>query len=179
MKNAERLRMVLIGFLCLLPLTLFSGCTSLVKEVVSGLGSSSASPTSAKVESADPLEGYVFAYVDGLPGGYHVATIVQPASASTKNQAEILDMGGGGSEKRWAEVFTSHPADRSELAVGEVVLYQGSGFADPDKATLRATTWDAYYITDTSDLFKGEIMIGTKTVPIKHLRIPDTGIVVN
>lgn len=151
---------------------LFSGCASLLealfKETVS-------SPPVAV--SSDPLDGYVFAYVDGLAGGYHVAKILQPASAATRNQAEVMDLASGGG-KRWAEVFTSHPAEKSELAVGEVVLHQGSGFSDPDVETLRATTWTAYHVTDVSDLFKGEIMVGTITVPIKHLRIPDTDIFV-
>lgn len=154
-------------------IALFTGCASLLDSLLNNTGSSS-----SPMVSSDPLDGYVFAYVEGLPGSYHVAKITKPASPATKNQAEVMDLGNQGG-KGWAEVFTSHPADKSELAVGEVVLHQGSGFSDPDKDTLKATTWTAYYITDISDLYKGEIMIGTETVSIKHLRIPDTEIVVD
>ena len=150
----------------------FSGCASFLAGLFSEVPGAS-----APAAVMDPLDGYVFAYIEGSSGDYHVAKILQPASPATKNQAEVLDMGQSGGRK-WAQGFTSHPADKSELAVGEVVLVQGSGFSDPDTETLRATTWTAYYITDISSLFKGEVMAGSIMVPIKHLRIPDTEIAV-
>ncbi|MEA1911239.1 MAG: hypothetical protein U9N32_06125 [Spirochaetota bacterium] len=156
-----------------LVILMVTGCASILDAVLSD------TQTSPVVkQSSDPLDGYVFAYIENYPGGYHVATLIKPASSSTKNEAEILDLGEGGS-KKWAKVFTSHPADKEELTPGEVVLVQGTGFSNPDKDELLATIWDAYYITDISDLFKGEIKAGNKTVPIKHLRIPDTEIVTN
>jgi len=163
-------KLKLLPLLAVLLLISLTGCASLLNLFA---GDTSSSPASG---ISDPLDGYVFAYVDGLEGRYHSAKIIKPASADTKNQAEVLDMSNG-SEKRWAKVFTSHPAVKSELAVGEVVLVQDSGFSDPDKDTLIATTWTASYITDTSDLYKGEVKVGNETAPIKHLRIPDTEIV--
>jgi hypothetical protein len=151
----------------MLFLLLLSGCSSLLDSMVS-----EASKPPAKAVSNDPLDGYVFAYVEGRPGDYHVAKILKPASSETKNQAEVLDMYSN--EKRYAKVFTSHPAGNSELTVGQLVLVQGSGFSDPDKDTLIATSWEASYVTDASDLFKGEVKVGGATYLAKHVRIPDT-----
>ena len=156
-------------------LALFVSCDTLLEVIVKP--ASSDSKSAGPKGSSDPLDGYVFAYVEGLTGGYHVAKELKPASDDTKGQAEVLDISMN--EKRWAQVFTSHPAQESELEVGAVVLVQGSGFDDPDKDTLIDTTWDAYYVSDVSDLFKGEIKAGHLTVPVKHLRIPDTDIVTN
>jgi len=163
----------------LVVLVLFAavtGCESLVESVLDDPAGSLRPASTPAPASSDPLDGYVFAYVEGLSGSYHVARIVQPASASTNDEAEVLDMAQNG-EKRWARVFTTRPAENGDLAVGEVVLHQSSGFSDPDTDTLIATTWDAYYVTDVSNLFKDEIMVGSITVSSKHLRVPDTGIV--
>ena len=138
-----------IFLLCIVAAALlFTGCASFIDAMMNSVASSP-----APVMLSDPLDGYVFAYVDGMSGDYHVAKILQPAAPST--------------------------AEKGELAVGEMVLYQGSGCSDPDADTLRDTTWGAYYITDDSNLFKGEVTINGGSVSIKHLRIPDTEIVTN
>ncbi len=169
----KKARFLIIVTLLALLLSL-SGCASLLDALFNEV-----SEAPVVKSGNDPLDGYVFAYCEGLSGTYHVAKITKPASPSTKNQAEVLDMSGNNG-KRWTEVFTTHPATKSELSVGEVVLYQGSGFSDPDKETLIATSWDAYYITDTSDLFKDEVTLrGDLKVSVKHLRIPDTEIITN
>jgi hypothetical protein len=100
----------------MLLLLLISGCSSLTKEAASA---------PAKAVSSDPLDGYVFAYVEGIGGRYHAAKILNPASAETKNQTEVPDMSSN--KKRYAKVFTSHPAIDSKLAVSELVLVNLSG----------------------------------------------------
>ncbi len=156
-------RYVLGILLVLAVFALFVSCESL-----SSMFTKSDSGGSKGPASNDPLAGYVFIN-DG--GHYHLAKVLKPASDQTKGQAEVLD--AYNNEKKWAEAIEHHPARESELVVGAVVLHQGSGFEDPDKDTLIATSWGAYYITDTSDLFKGRVKIGNIDVSTKHLRIPE------
>lgn len=154
-----------IGVLLVLAVfAMFISCESL-----SSMFTKSDSGGSKEPASNDPLAGYV---IIPTGGSYHVAKVVKPASAETKGQAEVIDMMYD--EKVWAEVIETHPASNDELVVGAVVFHQGSGFEDPDKGTLISTAWEAYYVTDTSDLFKGRILIGGDLdVSTKHLRIPD------
>ena len=152
---------------------LLSGCASMLEEMVK-VPAASSSSASGKA-SDDPLDGYVMAYEDNYAGGYKVATLIKPATDESKGEAEVIL--ASTNEKVWTKVLTSHPAAESELAVGEVVLYQDSGFDDPAKDVLIGTNWIAKYITNTSELYKGRIQVGDISVPIKTLRIPDTEIV--
>ncbi len=156
----------------ILGMLLLSGCASMLEEMVKVPTASSSAP---KKVSSDPLDGYVMAYQEGSTGRYKAATIIKPASDASKGEAEVII--ASNNDKVWAKVFTSHPAAESELTVGEVVLVQGSGFEDPDKQTLIDTTWEAVYITNTSDLYKGKVIAGGLSVSSKHLRIPDTEVV--
>ncbi len=159
---------VIAVLLVLMLFTFFTSCSSFVDAM---LKPSSGSSGSAVSKSGDPLEGYVFIN-DG--GHYHAAKVVTEASTETKGQAEVIDMYSD--NKVWADTIETHLADKEELVVGTAVLHQGSGFEDPDKDTLITTSWGAYYITDTSDLFKGKVKAGGRDVSIKHLRIVDTEI---
>lgn len=162
----KRYLTVLIGLI--LFSALFVSCESMLEIVVKPKSGTSKEAVEPKGGSGDPLEGYVFIN-DG--GHYHLAKVLKPASDQSKGQAEVLDMYSN--EKIWAEVIEHHAARESELTVGTAVLHQGSGFEDPDKDTLIATSWTAYYITDTSDLFKGRVNAGGIDVPVKHLRVPE------
>lgn len=165
----EMKRIVIGTVLVLMVFALFASCDTLLEVVVKP--KSGDSKAAGPKGSSDPLDGYVFAYMENYAGGYTVAKVLKPASDDTKGQAEVLDMNAN--EKRWAKVFTSRPAQEADLEVGSIVLVQGSGYDDPDKDTLIATLWGAHYVTDISDLFKGKIKAGSDTVSIKHLRIPD------
>lgn len=161
----------ILGFLAAVSLLALSGCGSMVDSLMSDM---TGTPSKAVSAVTDPLEGYVFCYTVNQ-GDYHVAKVLSPATEATKGEAEVLDLGGK-DEKRFAKVFTSHEADKSELVVGAVVLVQGTGWEDPDKASLIDTTWGAYYLTDVSDLYKGKVTAGSVSQSIKHIRIPDTEI---
>ena len=150
---------------------LLTGCASMLEEMVKVPTASSSAP---KKVSSDPLDGYVMAYIAGSPGDYRVATVIKPATDASKGESEVIL--AYNNDKVWTKVFTSHPAAESELAVGEVVLVEGTGFSDPDKQSLIDTIWGAAYITNTSNLYKGEVQVGSLSVSTKNLRIPDTEI---
>ena len=81
----------------------------------------------------------------------HPVKIITPASAATKNQAEV-EIQDKSKTKKWTPfVFKSHPAKKSDLKVGTWILCVTEGFEVKDKSK---SVWKYAKIEKTDNLFK-------------------------
>lgn len=106
--------------------------------------------------------GELLATMDGdrKEATYYVCKVLTPASAATKNQAEVVFIQDG--KKGWANFLTSsHKADKSELAVGKDVLFAWyfQGWESVDLDSYRKTGWSIGTVTSLDFLYKGQVEV--------------------
>ena len=159
-------------------LFIFSGCETVLKgaEVVGGI-KDKAPAKATPVTGLDFKKGEVLcSYKEGkslADNIYYTAKILTPASAATKNQAEVLFVGTG--KKAWSEfVVPSHKASEKELKLGMLVLFHIGAIRDNISAdNYRKQYWKFGRISSTDELFKGKLEVNGKSMFVKWLRISD------
>jgi hypothetical protein len=108
---------------------------------------------------------------------YMLAKITTPASAATKNQAEVLYVRDG--SKEWVVYgIKSHKARKDELKIDTVVFYPG-GWAEYDSIggeDYRKATWMLGRITSTDEMFKNIVEVNGQKYYVLMLRIPDQSV---
>jgi hypothetical protein len=103
---------------------------------------------------------------------FRVATILTPASDTTKNQAEVLYVDNG--EKAWANlVIDSRKVTKADIKKGVQVFFIGgwSGSGDADPNSYRKDGWYLGNVTNDDELFKDIVEVGGDKYSIKNLRI--------
>ncbi len=162
-------------------LFIFNGCATM-DSVLRG-AEAVGSITNAAPGKATPVTGIDFKVDEVLCSSkegkslvdntYYTARILTPASAATKNQAEVLFVGSG--KKAWSQfVIPSHKADEKELQLGMLVLYHVSAVSDNmDADYYRKYYWYVGRISSTDELFKGKVEVNGKSMFVKWLRVSD------
>lgn len=102
---------------------------------------------------------------------YYTAKILTPASAATKNSAEVIFVHNG--KKKWSQyVVPSRKASEKEMKLGMMVLYHVWAKSDNISAdSYRKQYWGFGRISSTDDLFKGKVEVNGKSMFVKWLRI--------
>ena len=104
---------------------------------------------------------------------FSVAKVLQPASAATKNQAEVIFVSDG--KKYWANyVLGSRKADKADFKVGaRVLVLQGWHNHDEVPAdAYRKDRWILGNVTSLEELFKDRVEVGGNSYHIAFVRIP-------
>lgn len=106
-----------------------------------------------------------------------IAKMLQPASDATKGEAQFMDSHKG-TEFWTRNYWKTRPATADDLKLGSTVIYWGRYakdrvyYAPRNEKEARNVAWKLNKITDTSDLFKGEVTVaGNKKVTVDSLRI--------
>ena len=108
-----------------------------------------------------------------------IAKMLQPASDATKGEAQFMDSHKG--TEFWTKNFwKTRPATQEDLKLGTTVIYWGRYAKDRvyysprNEKEARNVAWKLSKITDTSDLFKGEVtVVGNKKVTVDSIRITE------
>ncbi|WP_277058029.1 hypothetical protein [Trichlorobacter lovleyi] len=106
-----------------------------------------------------------------------IAKMLQPASDATKGEAQFMDSHKG--TEFWTRNFwKTRPATQEDLKLGTTVIYWGRYardrvyYAPRNEKEARNVAWKLNKITDTSDLFKGEVTVaGNKKVTVDSIRV--------
>jgi len=108
-----------------------------------------------------------------LDNAYYVAKIVTPATAGTKNQAEVIFVYNG--KKMWTTyVIPSHKASKEEIKLGGIVFkHAWAGNEDISAENYRKRYWGLGRVSSTDELFKGVVEVQGNKSLVKWLRIPD------
>ncbi|SKA23925.1 hypothetical protein SAMN02745119_03297 [Trichlorobacter thiogenes] len=120
--------------------------------------------------SLKPLKG-------GASADVQIAKMVTPASDASKGEAQFMDSYKG--SEFWTRNFwKTRPATPEDLKIGTAVIYWGRYaknhvyFAPRNEKEARNVSWRLAKITDTSDLFKGEVTVaGNKRVAVDSIRV--------
>lgn len=173
------MRKVYLLFTALTLLINFSGCES-VKKVIKK------TDVVGEITNKVPLEGtseisldfkrgeVLASYYEGrslTKNIYYTAKIMTPATAATKNNAEVIFVHNG--KKVWSQyVIPSHKASKAEMKLGKMVLYHVWASGENISAdSYRKQYWRFGRISSTDDLFKGKVEVNGKSVFVKWLRI--------
>jgi hypothetical protein len=152
-----------------------------VDSAVSGAVSGAAGGTSSSVtaDSATAVvefqAGDVLCSPDknAIDGYFSVARVLTPASASTKNQAEVLYVNDG--SKQWVNhVINSRKATKGDMTVGQplfVCPYIGEGYV-PTQDEYRKNGWYLGLITSTEYLYKNMVEVAGNLYNIDYTRVP-------
>lgn len=110
-----------------------------------------------------------------LEASFQVAKILTPASAATKNQAEVIFLNG---KKAWTNfVVPSHRATNAEIKVGAPLLYnQWAGTEKLSVDDYRQGTWHWGNVTSVDEMFKGIVEVKGDKLYIKNCRFPNQSI---
>jgi hypothetical protein len=175
------MRKVIFMLTALALLFIFSGCetmdTVLKGAEVVGDIKDKAPVKGTPVTGLDFKKGEVLcSYREGrslVDNTYYTAKILTPASAATKNQAEVLFVGSG--KKVWSQfVVPSHKASEKALKLGMLVLFHVWANSDNMSADdYRKQYWQFGRISSTDELFKGKVEVNGKSMFVKWLRISD------
>jgi len=107
-----------------------------------------------------------------LDADFLAAKILTPASAATKNQAEVIFVDG---KKAWSNfILPTHKASNAELKVGMPLLY--SAYANDQNLSAenyRLNKWYFGNITSVDELFKGVVEVAGEKKFVKNCRIPN------
>jgi len=107
-----------------------------------------------------------------------LAKMITSPTAQTKSEAEFMKVHDG--KQLWTKYYwSSRIATGADLKLGTLVIMlddtDGEGLYSPpeDKNQARNKSWFIAKITDTSDLFKGYVMVsGGYKVRVEAMRIP-------
>lgn len=174
------------AILALVAILVLASCSTLAQGAVSGalgaitggapsVGGGGATAT-APVATADFQSGEILCSADNRPmneAGYYVARILTPASAATKNQAEVVFVSDG--SKSWVNyVVNSRKAGKADFVVGATIFYLG-GWANHDKVPADAYRKDQWWlgnVTSVEYLYKNQVEIAGDLYYIDYLRVP-------
>ena len=108
-----------------------------------------------------------------LDNTYYVAKVVTPATAGTKNQAEVIFVHNG--KQMWTKyVIPSHKASKEEIKLGMIVFrHVWASGEDISAESYRKQYWSLGRVSSTDELFKGVIEVRGDKSHVKWLRIPD------
>ena len=160
-------------------IVLFASCGSVPSPSLSGVvsavsnGGASIPTASAAIEFQN---GEILASPDTSKmsdAGYSVGKVMTPATAATKNQAEVLFVEDG--KKYWCNyVLNSRKATKADLVVGTTlaVLVGWAGHDDISADTYRKGTWKLGNVTSTEELFKNHVEVGGEQYNINYVRVP-------
>ncbi len=175
------MRKVYLLFTALVLLFNFNGCES-VKKVIKK------ADVVGEITDKVPLEGtseisldfksneVLCSYYEGrtlTKNIYYTAKILTPATAATKNNAEVIFVRNG--KKAWSRyVIPSHKASKAEMKLGKMVLYHVWANSENISAdSYRKQYWRFGRISSTDDLFKDKVEVSGKSVYVKWLRMPN------
>jgi hypothetical protein len=167
-------RVIATVFVVGLALSLMS-CAEVKKMDVAGI--TSKIPTGTVIGGGGFKKGEVLCATQEsrglLDNTYYVAKVVTPASAATKNQAEVILVYNG--KQMWTSyVIPSHKASKEEIKLGMIVFRHiwASG-EDISAESYRKQDWRLGRVSSTDELFKGVIEVRGQKSHVKWLRIPD------
>jgi hypothetical protein len=105
--------------------------------------------------------------------GFSVAKVLQPASAATKNQAEVIFIADG--KKYWVNhVVESRKAEKGDLKVGAAVLVL-QGWYNHDEIpadAYRKDRWIIGNITSVDELLKNRVEVDGEPYHTAFIRVP-------
>lgn len=113
----------------------------------------------------------------GVNSDVQIAKMITPPSDKTKGEAQFMDSYKG--TEFWTKNYwKTRIASEEDLKVGKTIIYWGRYaknhvyFAPRDQKEARNISWRLAKITDTGDLFKGEVTVaGNKRVAIDSIRV--------
>jgi hypothetical protein len=167
-------RILAAAFVVGLALSLIS-CAEVKKMDIAGI--TSKIPTGAVIGGGGFLKGEVLCATHEsrglLDNTYYVAKVVTPASAATKNQAEVILVSNG--EKMWTKyLIPSHKASKEEIKLGKIVFrHTWASGEDISADSYRKQNWSLGRVSSTDELFKGVVEVQGDKSHVKWLRIPD------
>jgi hypothetical protein len=150
-------------------------CAEVKKMDIAGI--TSKIPTGAVIGGGGFLKGEVLCATHEsrglLDNTYYVAKVVTPASAATKNQAEVILVSNG--KKMWTRyVIPSHAASKEEIKLGMILFkHVWAGSEDISAESYRKQDWRLGRVSSTDELFKGVVEVQGDKSRVKWLRIPD------
>jgi hypothetical protein len=107
----------------------------------------------------------------------HLAKMRTAASASTKSEALFFRLHD--SKEVWATTYwKTRPATNADIQVGALAIcFDGNNHdrvyrAPQDKHAARTSPWFMGRVTDTSDLYKGYVMVANYNCAPNALRVP-------
>lgn len=108
-----------------------------------------------------------------MDSSFWVAKVLTPASAATKNQAEVVFVSDG--KKMWVNhVVASRKAVKADFQIGAPVFFL-AGWSNHDKIgadSYRKDRWDLGTITSVEYLYKNQVEISGDLYTIDFLRVP-------
>ncbi len=156
---------------------LLGSCSSLPSGVGNVLGSVASGNAGAAASAAAPIgfpSGDVLASRNASPtdGTYWVVKVITPASAATKNQAQVIRVEDG--KEYWANYVTpTHKTVQAQLALGAQVFFlpQDSTRSNMNETTYTQDPWQLGRVTSVDDLYKGEVQVNGTDYYIKWTRM--------
>jgi len=107
-------------------------------------------------------------------GTYWVVKVLTPASAATKDQAQVLRVEDG--KEYWANFVTpTHKTAQAQLALGAEVFFlpRDSMDSSVNEQAYTQDPWQLGRVTSVDDLFKGEVQINGTDYYAKWTRMPN------
>ncbi|MBL8967308.1 MAG: hypothetical protein JNG85_09875 [Spirochaetaceae bacterium] len=182
MKVVRAFALVLVAALALASCsTLAQGAVSgALGAVTGGLGGGASSGGMTATGSAavvvDFQSGEILSSSDArsmMDSSFYVSKVLTPASAATKNQAEVVFISDG--SKMWVNhVVGSRKATKADFSIGATVFFL-AGWANHDKISsdsYRKDRWDLGNITSVEYLYKNQVEIGGDLYYIDYIRVP-------
>ena len=107
---------------------------------------------------------------------FYAAKVLTSASASTKNQSEVLFVGSG--KKQWSiATIPSHKASKDELTLDRVVFYSDfSTYEELTEDRYRKRAWRLGRISSVDELFKDVLEVNGTKMFVKWMRIPEASV---
>lgn len=167
-------RVIAAVFVGVLALSLMS-CAEVKKMDIAGI--TSQIPTGTVIGGGGFKKGEVLCASNEsrglLDNSYYVAKVVTPATAGTKNQAEVIFVQDG--KKMWTKyVIPSHKASKEEVKLDGIVFrHTWASGEDISAESYRKQYWALGRVSSTDELFKGVVEVQGKKSHVKWLRIPD------
>ena len=173
------MRKVYLWFIALALLINFSGCETVNKvikkaevvgEITDKVPIKGSSVTGIDFKGNEVL----CSYYEGRTmkkNIYYTAKVLTPATAATKNNAEVIFVHNG--KKNWSQyVVPSRKASEKEMKLGMMVLFHvWAGGENISADSYRKQYWKFGRISSTDDLFKGKVEVNGKSMFVKWLRI--------
>ncbi len=159
-------------------LLVLAGCETVSKgaSVVGSLAGRTGTAGAVMAGEADFRSGEVLCAVSDqdnvLEASFAVAKVLTPASAATKNQAEVIFLDG---KKAWTKfVLPTHRATNAEIKVGAPILF--NQWASSEKLSAddyRQGRWYFGNVTSVDELFKGVVEVKGDKKYVRNCRFPD------
>jgi hypothetical protein len=129
----------------------------------------------------NPAEEYFVAEQD-YNGGWQwvvLARMIRPASDTTKGEAQFMSLGGNkaAGERFWSHYYwKTRLATPDDIKVGKVVFVADLSEADVyrpphSRQEVLENRWWMATVTDVTDMFKQQVMVGEYRVNINSLRV--------